>query len=318
MSVLVERPGLLTTVQDLGRCGYRGLGVNPSGAMDRTAARIANILAGNHEGAALLECHFPAPTLLFESDAVIAIAGADLSGRIGARPLKNWSSSFVTAGERLTFGSKGPGTCGYIAVRGGILADRWLGSRSTNIAAGVGGMSGRALKAGDRLELDAGDVGGFRELEVSQRMLPRYSGFPTVRILAGAEFDDLPDQGRTDLLSADLSILPNSDRMGFRLDGPSIERKGNAELLSAAVTFGTIQLLPDGQLIVLMADHQTSGGYARVAHVIERDLPLLAQLGPGDKVAFHLIGLDEAESLNEDFERELNFFKVGCRLLTNL
>ena len=144
-----------------------------------------------------------------------------------------------------------------------------------------------------------------------------YSRFPTVRIIAGAEFEDLTKKSRDLLLSQDFLISNSSNRMGFRLAGNPISLSKPLEMISAAANFGTIQLLPDGQLIVLMADGQTAGGYPRIAHVISRDLPLLAQLGTNDKVAFHLIDIEMAENLALQFERELSFFRIGCRFQAN-
>jgi antagonist of KipI len=137
-----------------------------------------------------------------------------------------------------------------------------------------------------------------------------------VRVIEGDHLGDLTPKGKDALLSATFEVTRDADRMGFKLEGPAIERAG-PEKISSSVAFGTVQILPDGQLIVLMADHQTSGGYPRVAHVITRDLPLVGQLGAGDKLAFHLVSIEEAERLALEFSRELNFLKVGCRLLTS-
>lgn len=319
MTILVEKPGILTTVQDTGRYGYRRFGINPGGVMDRAAARLLNALLGNDEGDALLEMHFPGPRLMFQAAAIAAIGGADLTPVLDDKPLENWRPFTAKKGSILRFTGKVRGNRAYLAVKGGIDVAEWLGSSSTNLAAGIGGFKGRKLEAGDRLKLKH-KVKGLQGLlwkELGPSIVPYYRPFPTVRIVPGAEFEYLDDSGRNLLLNQDLTISNRSDRMGFRLSGKPVELARPTEFISTAVSFGTVQLLPDGQLIILMADHQTAGGYPRIAHVITRDLPLLAQLGANDKVAFHLVSLEDAESLAGEFERELKFLRIGCRFQEN-
>lgn len=315
MGLRFEKAGILTTVQDLGRVGHRRFGVNPNGVMDAAAARISNLLVGNIETSAVLEMHFPAPQIFFEKDAVISICGADLEPHIDDEIVRNWSPIFARKGSVLKFASPAFGTRAYLAVCGGLVIDEWLGSSSTNLAANIGGLEGRKIANGDRIEID-GEVSLESVIPhggPSPSLVPRYSKFPTVRVVAGPEYELLTSESKAKLFAEDLSILAASDRMGFRLKGETLQLAEPIEIVSSAVTFGTIQLLPDGQLIVLMADHQTSGGYPRVANVVSRDQPLLAQLGPNDKVAFHLIENSEAEALAVELERELSFFRVGCK-----
>lgn len=316
MGFLIEKPGILTTIQDLGRVGFRRFGINPNGAMDRTAVRLINMLVGNDENEADIEMHFPPAQITFESDAIFALGGADFGAELDSEPIENWRPVFAPRASTLRFTQKISGHRAYLAVKGGLKIEQWLGSSSTNLTANIGGMEGRKLIAGDRLELRQTPTRPQRDIshvQVSASLLPFYSRFPTVRIVAGAEYQLLSDIGRKLLTGQDFSISNASDRMGFRLSGEPISLREPLELLSSAVNFGTIQLLPDGQLIMLMADHQTTGGYPRIAHVISQDLPLMAQLGPGDKVGFHLIESPQAEQLAVDFERELRFFRVGCK-----
>jgi antagonist of KipI len=316
MSLLFEKPGILTTVQDLGRQGYRRFGINPGGVMDRCASPLINILLGNDENVAVVEVHFPTAQIVFEADTIFALGGADFGAELDGEPLDNWRPIFAAKNSTLNFTRKNSGHRAYLAVMGGFKLEKWLGSSSTNLTACVGGIDGRKIIAGDRLELRQTHSRPNRDIshvKVSASLLPFYSRFPTVRVLAGAEYQLLSEEGRELLTGQDLTITNASDRMGFRLLGEPISLNEPLELLSSAVDFGTIQLLPDGQLIVLMADHQTTGGYPRIAHVISQDLPLMAQLGPGDKVGFHLIEQGEAEQLAVDFERELRFFRVGCK-----
>ena len=315
MGILIQKPGILTTIQDLGRRGYRKYGINPGGAMDRDAVRIVNRLLGSHEDEAVLEMHFPAPEIVFESQLVFAIGGADLNAKLNGQPLSNWATHLAQKGQTLKFPRRASGNRAYLAIKGGFKIDKWLGSRSTNLAAGVGGPAGRTLIKGDRLSSRIRDDGfiRFRPLKVSRRFAQKYSSPQTLRILPGNEFEYITSEGRNLITSRDFQISVNSNRMGFRLIGDPIRLNNAIEMVSSAVDFGTIQLLPTGQMIVLMADHQTTGGYPRLGHVISRDLPLLAQLGPNDAIKFLLVVQSEAENAAIEFERELSLFRVGCR-----
>ncbi|MFN2501886.1 MAG: biotin-dependent carboxyltransferase family protein [Pyrinomonadaceae bacterium] len=320
MSILVQKPGVLTTIQDLGRRGSRRFGVNPSGAMDLTAARLVNILVGNNDNCPVLEMHFPPSQLFFEQDALVALGGADFDPDLNGARVQNWKPFFAGSGSSLRFNGKKHGNRCYLAVAGGMHFSKWLGSSSTNLAAKKGGIDGRAVRKGDRLSFENNSVPLFQPStkQISASLIPRYSRFPSVRVIAGAEMESVSGSGMNAFLKTDFIVSRDSDRMGYRLSGRQIEYFGHYEMVSSAVNFGTVQLLPDGQLIVLMADHQTTGGYPRIAHVISRDLPLLAQLGPNDKVAFHLISLREAEADMVRFERDLNFLRVGCKLSATL
>jgi antagonist of KipI len=320
MTIFVEKPGILTTVQDLGRSGFRRFGINPGGVMDPTAARLINILVKNDENEAVLEMHFPAPKLVFEASVLFVVGGADFAPRLNSDPIENWRQYPAKKGDRLKFTGRVTGSRAYLAIQGGLKIERWLNSSTTNLTAGIGGFDGRKLEAGDRIKLNKRFANGVDTfpVRISHTLIPHYSRFPTVRIIRGAEFDELAQDGRELLLKQDFVISNQSNRMGFRLTGEPISLAKPRELISSAVSFGTIQMLPDGQLIVLMADHQTAGGYPRIAHVISRDLPLIGQLGAGDKVAFHLVDLREAEQLALEFENELNYFRVGCKFQAHL
>jgi antagonist of KipI len=312
MSLTILKEGILTTLQDLGRTGSRRFGVNPTGVMDHAAARIANVLLGNDENEAVLEMHFPASEIQFDEACSIAICGGDFSPRLNSKKLPGWSTVRAEAGDTLSFTSKVRGERAYLALRGGFNVELWRGSKSTNLAAGIGG--GR-LRAGDRIPfVETVYKVERRDIAAAPSIIPRYSRFPTVRILAGAEIEKLSEDSRKDLVNEAFVISKRSDRMGFRLEGKPLNVDEGSEIISAAVNFGTIQLLPDGQLIVLMADHQTTGGYPRAGHVIGRDLPLVAQLGPGDGVGFHFVDIETAEALAAEFDRDLAMLKVGVKL----
>ncbi len=284
--------------------------------MDPTAARLINILLGNDDDDAVIEAHFPAPEIVFEDDCIAAIGGGDFGPMLDGVPVENWRSFIAKEGSVLNFAEKIAGNRCCIGVYGGVNVDQWLGSASTNLAAVIGGYHGRKLEAGDRIALNSTTI-DLRLIgrRIAQSLLPMYRPFPTVRVIRGAEFANLNLSGVDLLENQDFTISNNSNRMGFRLAGKPIEMACDIELVSSAVSFGTVQLLPDGQLIVLMADHQTTGGYPRIAHVITRDLPLIAQLGANDKLAFHVVDIAHAEELALEFERELNFLRVGARML---
>jgi len=313
MSILIQKSGLLSTIQDLGRTNYRRFGINTNGAMDKTAVRLINILLGNDETEAVLEMHFPAPVLRFEKAAVLALGGADFGATLDDKSVENWRPVFVGKNQTLKFTKKIFGNRAYLSVKGGFKIEQWLGSASTNLIAGIGGFEGRSLQKTDKLIFNSKlkTQNSKFPYKLSKSLLPRYSSFPTVRVIAGAEFGRLTAIHEQNFLKQNFTVGNDSNRMGFRLTGEPLYLIDKTELVSSAVGFGTIQLLPDGQMIILMADCQTSGGYPRIAHVVSTDLPLLAQLGASDKVNFEIISLPEAEDLTLEFEKDLNWLRIG-------
>ncbi|HEX6965716.1 MAG TPA: biotin-dependent carboxyltransferase family protein [Gemmatimonadaceae bacterium] len=320
MSFRIEQPGLFTTVQDLGRVGHQREGVPVSGAMDPLALRVANLLVGNDEGDAALEITLRGPTMVFERDALIALTGADLNASIDGERVPAWRAMRVSAGATLAFGAPRVGCRAYLAVAGGIAVPPVLGSRSTYTRAKLGGLDGRALRRGDILQVGspsvlaaclsaslvrgAGRVNGAR-WGVGSTIRPVYSDAPAVRLIPGAHEHALTPVAREQLYRGEFRISSQSDRMGYRLEGPALELALPLELLSEPVAFGTVQLPPSGSPIVLMADRQTTGGYPRIGEVATVDLPLLAQLKPGDRVRFTAISLEEAQAPYVEREREL-------------
>lgn len=301
MEITVIRSGMLTTVQDLGRTGHRASGVPLSGAMDACALRVANLLVGNPENAAALECTFVGPELVFSADAVLALGGADFEG------LESWRPIMVRAGDRVKLGAARSGCRGYLAVAGGLDVPTVLGSRSTYLRTGFGGMQGRALRDGDVLAAPDVTRHVTNHWRIDLRILPAYSAMPTVRVVRGAQLDDFGAA----FFEPEFKILAQSDRMGVRLGGAKLARIGAVELVSSAVAPGTVQVPPDGQPIILMADAQTIGGYPQAAHVISVDLPLVAQLRPGDRVKFAEVSLDEAQQLLRRRDHDLAMLHEG-------
>lgn len=296
----VLRPGLLSSVQDLGRRGHAAIGVGGAGAMDSNALTLANWLVGNDAGAAALECTLNGPRLRFTADACIAWCGADGELRLDGAPLPTWRPLPVAAGQVLDAAGLRRGARGYLAVAGGIAVAPVLGSRSVDVNAGLGPCDGRALQTGDQLPLsDAARPWLRRTPAWSLMPWPWFDPAPArvLRVLRGSHFDALDPASRKSLLREPFHIAAESNRVGVRLLGPALQLTAPLELVSAAVTAGTLQLPPGGQPIMLAAEHPTTGGYPRIAHLIATDQPHLAQRRPGETVRLALIEPDEAEAL---------------------
>lgn len=299
--------GLLTTIQDAGRYGQAALGVGHAGPMDRIAARLANWLVGNDAAAPLLEMSLTGPRLRFARDACIALAGAEVDATIDGAAISGWRPWPVAAGSVLNCRVLRRGARAYLAVAGGIAVEAVLGSCSSDVNAGIGPFGGAALKAGLKLALGRGGVRLRRPPRWSLSPLPWFDGSATrrLRLLPGSHFAQLESSARNSLLQQRFRIASESNRVGARLHGPRLQLQRPVELVSAAVTAGTLQLPPGGQPIVLTAEHPTTGGYPRIAHLIDVDQPHLAQRRPGDVVEFDLVDAAEAERLRQRRERAL-------------
>lgn len=287
----IIEPGFLTTVQDAGRFGWLRFGVPPAGPLDAAAFQAANALVHNAATAAGLEITWSGPTLRVRRDALIAVCGADFELWIGRRPVPTWYSLVMRAGEILHFGARRSGARAYLAIDGGIALPPYLGSQATYLPGGFGGLEGRALRAGDRLPLHSSNGDPFaragRAWPMAQR--PPYSAAPTLRVILGPQAEAFTAEGCATFLSAMYILSPVSDRMGARLKGPAITHAGETGIVSDGLIAGCIQVPPDGQPIIMLADHQTTGGYPKIATVIQADLPLVAQLMPGDSVRFQAL-----------------------------
>ena len=294
MSVLVKTPGPLTTVQDEGRFFYQSSGIRPSGVMDAAAYEAANALVGNAKGEAVLEMTFLGATLEFQSAAWFALTGADMQAKLDGVPVERYRAVKAEAGQTLAVGMAATGCRGYLAVRGGFDVPLVMGSRSTDVSAKLGGFEGRALKAGDVLPTLAADDWTPTDLRYEP---PVYESEITVRVVPGPQEEYFTAAGVDTFFSAAYEISPNSDRMGLRLDGPEIESISGTNIVSDGIVFGSIQVPSGGVPIILMADHQTAGGYAKIGTVLSFDLPKLAQARPGDVVWFARISAEEAQAL---------------------
>jgi antagonist of KipI len=283
----VVKPGLMTTVQDEGRFGFREYGMPVSGAMDRYACTVANILAGNGPLSAVLEMTLTGGVFRFERDAYVSVCGADMQGMLNGVAIRNWSAFPVTAGSELSFGPAVSGCRSYLAVRGGIAVPLVMGSRSTCLRAGTGGFRGRALKTGDVLCF--GEVENMikKARVLPRRFVPRHSESILLRVLPGPQEDHFTEQGISVFYSSEYRVSPRNDRMGYLLEGPAVIRhcKG-ADIVSDALCPGAVQVPGNGLPIIMTADHQTTGGYAKIGAVIGADLGGLAQARQGNRIRF--------------------------------
>ncbi len=333
--VRVIRAGLSTTIQDLGRPGFRSIGVPLGGAMDRMAHELANRLVGNSAAVATLEMTMSGDELQWSHAAVIAVTGANMapvaisgSGSETAIPLN--SPVTIVAEARLRFHTAKQGCRSYLAVAGGFDVPQIMGSRATYLRAALGGFGGRVLRNGDEIPI-AESTNRPPKVEHEGVICPPWFVRPislprpdemTVRVLQGCHFHRMSRISQRDFFSLPFTISPQSDRMGYRLTGPRLSSDGAEEMLSEGTTVGTIQLPANGQPIILMADSAPTGGYPRIAHVISADHPVAAQLRPGQSVRFEEVALTEAQQLfldqRRDFERALLMADLVSRASSRL
>ena len=301
MIELLNVPSLLT-VQDTGRPGYRKVGVPLSGFMDDYSARIANYLVGNPGNAPLLEFLLTGPTIRFNASAVFAVAGhVDL--RLNGVPIEPWRSYWAKRGDVLEVGTLRSGLYGYIAFAGGVKCEKLLGSCSAYPKANLG----RPLKAGDRLSMGYAILTGREGRYLPPKLRPDYSGVEReIRVVLGPDLEHFSEAGVRTFLSEAYTVTPESDRMGYRLDGPVIGRsQKGADIVTEPLTPGAVQVPANGKPIVMMKDAQTTGGYAKIATVVSADLHLLAQSRPGTKVRFRAVGVEEAQEILRRREKTL-------------
>ena len=326
--ITVIKPGLLTTVQDLGRPGFQQFGIVVGGALDGFSTRVANLILGNEDNAAVLEMAQTGPELRFEQDTLVAWCGADFEARIGVELLPRDRPARVAAGETLSFGFARTGLRAWLAVAGGVDVPLVLGSRSTYRRAGIGGYQGRPLAAGDTL---AAGVPGerSRHLLASLRKAGRRATswtvrsqtlggsitIGTMRAMIGPEWAWFKDDAQRAFFSAEWRATKEADRMGVRLQGPALELIKPREMISSAVNTGIVQVPGAGQPIVLLPSRQSVGGYPRLAAVAAVDVGRFTQLRPGDTVRFQKITVAAAHELHLARERELTLIRVGLARL---
>ena len=301
----VVAPGLLTTVQDLGRFGYGDLGVPPSGAADPLALRVGNRLVGNEENAAALEMTLVGGTFEFERPAVFALTGSDFGAGLGdteARPLEPLEAR---AGDLLRLGATRGGARAYLCVRGGIAVPPVMGSASTHLLVGIGGLDGRPLRAGDRLSFGDQAASAPASRGIAAIDVPWLLRRDVLRVTRGPQAADFSEEEIAAFHAESFRVTESSDRMGLRLEGSAIRARERRDLLTEGVCPGAVQVPPDGRPIVLLVEHPTTGGYRKIANVVTADLHALGQLRPRDRVRFEPVSFEDAESLLMRQEEDL-------------
>ena len=301
MSLTIIKAGILDTIQDEGRYGYQHVGINPGGAMDRFSAQLSNCLLGKAMKAPVVEMHFPAPTIKFSKSTIICITGANFSPIVNEKQIPLHQPVLVNKNAVLSFGKVNSGVRCYLSILQDLHVKKWLDSFSTNIKAAAGGYEGRSFKAGDTIEYEEIAISdeGLKNQDfhvLPWRAAPSKNTFlDTIEVIEGPEWNWLTKESQHSFSNQSYTISDKADRMGYRLSGLQLTLNEQKEMISSGVGFGTVQLLPNGQLIVLMADHQTTGGYPRIANVVSGNLPALAQMRPNDRFKCRVIDIGSAE-----------------------
>ncbi len=292
----VIQPGMLSTIQDIGRYGYQRYGMPTAGAMDTFALRAANALLGNDDNAACIEVTVLGPRIEILADTTIAVTGANVSPRLDSEPIPMWQSVAASKGSRLELRGPKDGMRGYLAVAGGIDVPEVMGSRATYMKAAIGGVEGRPLRAGDILNA----LGDSTEAPAAVRTMPadaipQYGSAHELRVVLGPQQSAFTQAGIDTFLSETYTVSIHSDRMGYRLEGEPVEHADGPDVISDGTPLGTIQVPGDGQPIILLSDRGTTGGYTKVATVISTDLSKVAQAMPGHTVKFRAVSVEEAQ-----------------------
>lgn len=332
MNISVLNPGLLTTIQDLGRNGYQKYGVIVSGAMDTYAMRLANIIVGNEENEGVLEITLVGPSLKLEKGALFSITGGDLSPTINDKKVPRGRPIYLNKDCILKFGSCRSGCRSYLAASGGFDVPKIMGSKSTYLKAEFGGFNGRSLKKDDILNIG---VKSHKSLKIIKKLenIDNKSDFVTsnwyiknfmiqnsestiIRVFEDRQFNNVSKESINKFFNSEFIVDSRSDRMGYRLYGEKIKLKEKLEMISEEVSLGTIQIPPDGNPIILLADRQTVGGYPKIAHIASVDIQKLVQLKPNNKIKFKKIALEEAENLYFQREKDIVNLKKSINLIT--
>lgn len=318
MSLRIIKSGILDTIQDLGRLRWQHLGINPGGAMDCFSAQLSNALLGKDLKSAVMELHFPASEILFQKENIICIAGADFSPTINDQSIPLHHPVAVNKNSVLKFQQLHAGARCYVSFLNDLKIAKWLNSYSTNVKAAAGGFRGRALLKDDEVEFE-------NEISVSKFFYGKeFIILPwkaqdvvdtrkEIEFIIGSEWFCLTKEAQQNFQEHWFQITNEADRMGFRFSGQKLETQNDEQLVSSAVSFGTIQLLPNGQFIILMADHQTTGGYPKIAHVISAHLPILSQKKPNDVIRFQITSLEEAQKKIINQKKYLHQLQIACK-----
>ena len=295
-SLVVEDPGLLTTVQDLGRLGFGVMGISPSGAADPVALQIGNRLVGNDPGKAALELTLSGGTFAFPQGGVICVTGANFGAQLDGQELAMWRAHAILPRKHVTFGATRDFARCYLCVAGGIVVEEFLGSASTHLLSGVGGWKGRALQKGDVLPV--GEVTRLiRQRKIAVGVLEKLGPSKTLRVTPGPQAGWFAEEAWASLFGSEFAVSEESNRMGLRLQGPRLETRVKKDMISEGAPLGAVQVTPSGQAIVLFVEQQATGGYPKIANVIGADMHCVGQLRPRDVIRFAEVSLEHARAL---------------------
>jgi antagonist of KipI len=308
-SIKVLSPGMMTTIQDLGRFGYQRLGISPAGAMDSYSLRLANLVVGNPPGEACLEITLLGPRLEFTSSTTIALTGADLNPQLNGVAVEMWATVPITTGDVLSFGGIRSGCRTYLSCLGGFQISPVLGSKSTLTRAGLGGAHGRPLETGD--EIPIAEVPGHRASDRAPSAYRRqFSRSVAARLILGPQQDCFSEESVELFLSSAFTVSPSSDRMGLRLSGPRLRHYKSADIVSDALVTGAVQVPGDGNPIIMAADRPTTGGYPKIGVIVTPDMDLLGQAKPGDEVRFTYVSLIQAHEIYRRYMEGFDRFRL--------
>lgn len=332
MSIFILKPGILTTIQDFGRCGYQKYGIPVSGAMDTYSMRLSNILVGNCEKEGVFEFTLAGPELEIKKGNLIAITGADMLPTIDGRKVPMNRPVYLKEDCILKFGACVNGCRTYLAIGGGLDIHPVMGSKSTYIRGKIGGFKGRALIKGDLINVGEKSRSSkeiinnlIKHENKEDFVYPKWyiencifnnSKLHEIRVFEDRQYKELSEKSRYKLFNSEFKISSQSDRMGYRLQGPEIKLKRNIEMISGEVSFGTVQLPPGGQPIILLADRATAGGYPKIAHIAACDIQKLVQCKPGEKIRVKKITVDEAEKLYLNKEKYIEKIKRSVEFIS--
>lgn len=311
----ILHPGVLTTVQDLGRHGYQKYGLAVSGSSDQYAHRLANLLVANSPKAAVLEVTLVGLKIKILKSTVLAITGGDLQPKLNGRPVPMWSAFPVQEGDVLHFSGVKSGCRAYLAAAGGIDVPLVLGSRSTDTVGKIGGFESRPLQKGDIIKTFSVPLSKVAKLRkrLHPDLIPEYPEHLDIRVVLGPQEDAFTERGIKTFFSSTYTVSKELDRMGCRLEGPTIEHREGADILSEGLFMGAIQVPKNGLPIVFLVGRQSVGGYTKIGGVISVDMPKLAQVKPGNTIRFHQVDIAEAQRLYREAERKWRKLMVHAK-----
>ena len=304
----VIQKGLLSTIQDQGRQGLLASGFCASGCMDTKAFHDANVLVNNPLDAAVIEMTFLGGAFRFHTSTFFALTGADMQAELNGKRIPNYKSLRALPGDQLVLKSAVSGRFTYLAVAGGIRTEMILGSRSTNLKCKIGGLEGRALQVGDNIPIP-GEITTIWNEYLKEMIQVTYEKKVVLRVVKGPQDDYFTEKGLQDFFTQTYQVTQESDRMGYRLDGAPVEYKDKVDILSDGIVAGSIQIPPSGKPMIMLADRQTTGGYAKIGTVIAADLPILSQCMPGAEIQFEEISVEKAVLLYKKYIKDCKRFE---------